>query len=202
MTASPDQNSDLYWALRGGGNNFGIVVNFTLETLPLPGAEMWGGDRIYLEDTFPAVMEAFANLVADSPLDPNAGTWVAWGVSQGMKVSSTALWYAQPNGKNAIIFDEFNRIPSVSDTTQNRTLPEYTTALNTESPSGLRECYYSLTIRASPAMLQVAADIYFEEVEAVLELDGILPAMTWQGITLGESLRLEGRARRFWSPCC
>jgi FAD/FMN-containing dehydrogenase len=32
---------DLYWALRGGGNNFGIVTRFDLETFPQ--GQMWGG---------------------------------------------------------------------------------------------------------------------------------------------------------------
>jgi len=31
VTASPSSLPDLYWSLRGGGNNFGIVVNFTMQ---------------------------------------------------------------------------------------------------------------------------------------------------------------------------
>jgi len=37
---------DLYWALRGGGNNFGIVTNFDLATYPL--TQAWGGYNFYL----------------------------------------------------------------------------------------------------------------------------------------------------------
>lgn len=47
---------DLYWALRGGGNNFGIVTNFKLDTFPL--GDMWGGQRVYLENSFPAILDA------------------------------------------------------------------------------------------------------------------------------------------------
>lgn len=47
---------DLYWALRGGGNNLGIVTNFKLDAFLL--GDMWGGTRIYTENSFPAVLDA------------------------------------------------------------------------------------------------------------------------------------------------
>jgi len=37
---------DLYWALRGGGANFGIVTHFDLETFPQ--TEVWGGSSLFL----------------------------------------------------------------------------------------------------------------------------------------------------------
>ena len=62
VTVSPTTFSDLYWALRGGGNNFGIVTKFNLNTISLPGHQMWGGSRIHTTDQFAAVIKAFYNL--------------------------------------------------------------------------------------------------------------------------------------------
>lgn len=35
LTASPIQNEDLFWALRGGGGNFGVVTSFEYELHPV-----------------------------------------------------------------------------------------------------------------------------------------------------------------------
>jgi len=42
VTASPDENADLFWALRGGGGNFGIVTAAYLQLHPI-GPLVYGG---------------------------------------------------------------------------------------------------------------------------------------------------------------
>lgn len=187
VTASTSQNSDLYWALRGGGNNFGIVVKFELETIPVPGGEVWGSTRVFTEDQFPNLIDAFAGLIDDSPGDPNAGTWVAWILNSGVKIASAELWYAKPNGQNASIFGNYNRMPTISDDSGNRTLTDYTAEVASRNPYGYRECYSAISIRASRAVAQAATDIFFDEVVAVSDVPGANPVMVWQGITKGES---------------
>lgn len=194
VTASLSRNSDLYWALRGGGNNFGIVVEFGLETIPLPGGELWGGTRIYTEDTFPSVLDAFAGLIDNSPSDPNAGLWLFWALASGVKIAGTELWYAKPGGQNAAIFNQFNGITAESDTTENRVLANYTAYVAESSPPGRRECYYVMSIKASRVVAQAAVDIFFDEVVAVENVTGATPAMLFQGITKGEYKALSSPA--------
>lgn len=71
VTASPTLFPDLYWALRGGGNNFGVVTNFKLNAFPLE--KMWGGQRIYAENSVPAVLDAIYDFATrKSSQDTNA----------------------------------------------------------------------------------------------------------------------------------
>jgi len=49
VTATEDRNDDLFWALRGGGGNFGVVTSFTFRLSPVStivgGPTFWSLDR-------------------------------------------------------------------------------------------------------------------------------------------------------------
>jgi FAD/FMN-containing dehydrogenase len=46
VTASEDENADLFWGLRGGGGNLGVAVSFEFELHPIP-ARVTGGALFY-----------------------------------------------------------------------------------------------------------------------------------------------------------
>ncbi|MBA3687555.1 MAG: FAD-binding oxidoreductase [Chloroflexi bacterium] len=66
LTASAEQNPDLFWALRGGGGNFGIVTTFDIQ-LHRFGPMVGTGDLYFrVEDGTPA-LRAFRDLLAEAP---------------------------------------------------------------------------------------------------------------------------------------
>ncbi|OBR06959.1 FAD binding domain-containing protein [Colletotrichum higginsianum IMI 349063] len=175
---------DLFWALRGGGNNFGLVVGFNFRTVPLPGGNMWGGSRTYTEEQFPRIAEAYANIIANAEEDPKAGLWHVYLYLNGTKLSPTTLYYAEPDGGDADIFSEWNTIPAVADTTRNRAVADYARENAENTPFGLREVFAVITTKADVEIVNLARDIYFEEVLAVADVPGIVPCLVAQGITV------------------
>jgi len=69
VTADAEHNSDLFWALRGGGGNYGVVTSFTFRTHPVhtvtAGPIFWP-----LEDA-PEVMRRYDQFIADAPEEIN-----------------------------------------------------------------------------------------------------------------------------------
>ena len=67
-TASETDNSDLFWAIRGGGGNFGIVSSFEYELYPV-GPEIVSGAIAWRGEDAPKVLEFFRSFAADAPAE-------------------------------------------------------------------------------------------------------------------------------------
>ena len=66
VRASEDENPDLFWALRGGGGNFGVVTNIEYELLPV-GPEIVGGAVAWRAQDAEGVLEMFRQLARNAP---------------------------------------------------------------------------------------------------------------------------------------
>lgn len=66
VRASEAANADLFWALRGGGGNFGVVAGFEYALNPI-GPEIVGGAVAWPAADAPRVLELFRKLTADAP---------------------------------------------------------------------------------------------------------------------------------------
>jgi hypothetical protein len=68
VTANASDHADLWLALRGGSNNFGVVTRITMATVPQK--LIWGGSSIYMDVDWPGQLEQFASFLGNSD-DPN-----------------------------------------------------------------------------------------------------------------------------------
>jgi FAD binding domain/Berberine and berberine like len=65
LTASASDNDDLFWALRGGGGNFGIVISFEFQAHPV--ATVLGGLLLYPRAKGVEVIRHFRDYMASAP---------------------------------------------------------------------------------------------------------------------------------------
>jgi FAD/FMN-containing dehydrogenase len=89
VNANSTENKDLWLALRGGGNNFGIVTRFDMSVFPQ--GEMWGGSIIYDISSSPQLFQALYNFVVDPAHD--TATHFIWsgGIAQGFKAAMSNM---------------------------------------------------------------------------------------------------------------
>ena len=66
VTASEEQNEDLFWALRGGGGNFGIATSFTFKLHPVGPMVAFAALFYPLEDAA-QVMRGWRDFTGDAP---------------------------------------------------------------------------------------------------------------------------------------
>jgi FAD/FMN-containing dehydrogenase len=72
VTASATENPDLFWGLRGGGGNFGIVTTFTLQLHPL-GPIVFGGMLVFPPFEAERVVQGYRDFVATAPDEVGSG---------------------------------------------------------------------------------------------------------------------------------
>jgi FAD/FMN-containing dehydrogenase len=68
LHTSEEENADLFWGLRGGGGNFGIVTSFEFRAVPVGPAVLAGPIYWPMEDG-PDVLRFYRNFIEDSPLE-------------------------------------------------------------------------------------------------------------------------------------
>jgi FAD/FMN-containing dehydrogenase len=70
LVASERQNEDLFWAIRGGGGNFGVVTSFEFKLQPVK--DIYGGVMFYDIRDAKYILEFFRDYIAKAPEEMGA----------------------------------------------------------------------------------------------------------------------------------
>jgi FAD/FMN-containing dehydrogenase len=73
--AGGSENPDLFWALRGGGGNFGVVTSFEFDLHPV-GPELLAGQVVHPFEDARDVLDRYRSFVADAPAEANCYAFV------------------------------------------------------------------------------------------------------------------------------
>ena len=76
-TANDDDNADLFWAIRGGGGNFGVATALEFQLHPVE--NVYGGPIFYEVDDAETVLRFYREFIADAP--EQFGGFPAWQIA-------------------------------------------------------------------------------------------------------------------------
>ena len=77
LTASENEHADLFWALRGGGGNFGVVTSLEFRVHPVK--DVYGGPMFFELADAPAILRFYRDFIADAP--EQFGGFPAWQIA-------------------------------------------------------------------------------------------------------------------------
>ncbi|CCM00866.1 uncharacterized protein FIBRA_02912 [Fibroporia radiculosa] len=136
-------NPDLFFGLKGGYNNFGIVTTFTLKTFPQ--GQVWGGQLVILGQYIDQVNLATANFAANVT-DPKAALITTIDYTGGQILASVIMFYDAPTPPSGI-FDDFLTIPNVEEDVSTRSYLSLVQVESTQTSANKRGYYNTVSLR-------------------------------------------------------
>lgn len=126
--ANSNTNTDLFYALKGGGNQFAIVTKFKMNTVPI--GQVWGGLKTYSGDKASAIVNATHDFAVSYP-DIKAAIIPTFETLLDTLATVLYVFYfyngpTVPKG----VFDAFDAIEALSDSTKVQSYADLLSANN------------------------------------------------------------------------
>ena len=202
VTASAKSRPDLFFALKGGSNNFGIVTRFDLVTFSC--GNFWGGAVVWPISVKTESLAAFVKFTGQANYDVYGALihTYSWSAANGGWIIANNMEYTNPV-VNPPVFQDFMAIqPQYVSTMRISNLSDFTIEIAASNGGSRKQLFYTSTWSND---LQTLTDIvglseqYLETVAAVaglewsLSLQPLVTAITTKSAaTGGNPLGLDG----------
>lgn len=185
-TASLTRNSDLFWALRGGGNNFCIVTEVKLKTYNVP--NVYVGQVSYgtadIQSRYIQSMVEFAHHADAYPTASVEGQIYWFPAASNERFYDAFIFNngqdpAPPGLQN---FSAPIMAPVTGNLTQ-RSMGSWFNSFNYAGDRGQRKIFHMMSVPAVPRAMEIVVDTYFAGVEHLAAYDGFFSAVSTMPIT-------------------
>ena len=133
LRTSATEHPDLFWAIRGGGGNYGVVTSLTYQLHPI--GDVISGTLSYRFSDARSVIEVFGDLMAGAP-DELQTILVLVRESQPV-IRIRVCWSGDPRDADAIIKPLRTTVKPVTDTVRRGTLMDAFTGTKAPTPFGI-----------------------------------------------------------------
>ncbi|KAH1273449.1 hypothetical protein KXW28_006109 [Aspergillus fumigatus] len=182
VNANAKENTDLFAALKGGGNNFGIVTAYTLQTHPQD-HKVWGGNYIFTADKTPQVLSALRDFTEHYPDDKAA---IIVTCEHGLLIHTWImfLFYDGPEPPEGV----FTNFTAIGPTDTTKTWDSYYDLLKHNDIFILHGQRYTIATETTPLpnktvgaeVMQRYYDHWFNVTNTVLEVPNMLGSIAFQ----------------------
>ncbi len=123
VVADKDNHADLFRALKGGSNNFGIVTKFTMTAIPCD--KVWGGMAFLPKDVIPAATDALVAFTDNVANDPDSNLVAMFTHMPDFKSVVVATLYANVAGvERPPAYDKWLALPEILNTVKMTSVSE------------------------------------------------------------------------------
>jgi hypothetical protein len=145
LRASADEHPDLYWALRGGGGNFGVVTSFEYRLSPV--SMVLGGLLIHPRERATELLRFYRSFTQSAP-DELAAYGALMHTPDGLPVAAVAVCYNGDLGEGERVLAPLRAFgPPIADLVQPMPMPVMQTLLDGAVPDGNQNYWKSAFLR-------------------------------------------------------
>ncbi|KAI9147316.1 FAD-dependent monooxygenase CTB5 [Paramyrothecium foliicola] len=182
MNANATTNKDVWIALKGGGNNFGVVTRFDFEAFPQ--GQLWGGKVFYFLPSFSGQVQNLVDyLRSPNPdLDVHICLSVGYATILGDIVCMNDIFSTKPEKPKAL--DPFADVqPQINEMKTLRVgSAKELTAVEFSGAAPNRVIKMSTTVRADTDILNHAVQVYQEAFSEIQDVANLLFSLTFESI--------------------
>ncbi|PSK40038.1 hypothetical protein B9Z65_7978 [Elsinoe australis] len=175
VTADATSHPDLFWALKGGANNFGLVIRFVFRTLPIPQVsttiQLFGTEAI--EPFIYAACRFTDNVGNDPSVAAGAVINVSYNVTTG---ESSANLFGSQEGTEAppSRFAPFANITKILQRDNVTTPAQFSSQFDTPTQM-FRISFGHHTIKTNPERLVEIYKQWVDAIQDIRDVEGLLP---------------------------
>ncbi|KAI3335849.1 hypothetical protein F4824DRAFT_510705 [Ustulina deusta] len=174
VDVSHSTHPDLYRALRGGGNNFGVITRFDLDLFVQ--GPVWGGLHVWplMPSVTSAITGSFVKFAHEASSDPHVSLFAGLGYMQGQFAWAVGQYDTLGREQPPILAQfrddvEAYGTKKIISTARVTSLSDLADELNQSEPAGRRSRFTTATFKVNKELLQHMVGFYVEQVKKALE---------------------------------
>ncbi len=146
LTASAEENPDLFWGVRGGGGNFGVVTSFEYRLHPV--GPVLAGLLIHPLPVARNILRSYCDFCREAPDELTAYAALMHSPEDGQPILVLMLAYAGDLAEGERVMAPLRRVgPPVADTVRPMPYCDLQRSLDPIAPSGLQNYWKSDSLR-------------------------------------------------------